>query len=223
MKRSAMRMEFTLNAWTKLLWFRDRGPTEVGGIGVLDPDNLSRITDFVPLKQECSDIETNLDKEDVHRFQLDMMEKELPWDCFSRVWIHTHPGDSAHPSSTDWDAFNGPSMTDPDWSCMLIVSKTGNISCRIRYNIGPGTITEVPVDISGIPAPGSRMDMDEWEDTYKNNIKEKDWYVRFLKHEDVQIDTSKEKWEEELARELEEMGYGQELETEGSSWAGGSS
>ena len=47
-------LRFSPTAWAKLLFFRDRGETEISGFGVTEPDDLLYVTDFITIKQEAT-------------------------------------------------------------------------------------------------------------------------------------------------------------------------
>src|SRR5690349_11203509 len=54
-------LRFTPTAWAKLLFLRDRGPTEVGGFGITDRDDLLLVTDLKLVRQDCSSISVAFD------------------------------------------------------------------------------------------------------------------------------------------------------------------
>ena len=47
-------LRFCPTAWAKLLFFRDRGQTEIGGFAITQPDDLLYVVDFATVKQEVS-------------------------------------------------------------------------------------------------------------------------------------------------------------------------
>ena len=47
---------FSPTAWAKLLYLRDRGPTEVGAFGICPADNLLRIEDVQLVRQFCTSL-----------------------------------------------------------------------------------------------------------------------------------------------------------------------
>jgi hypothetical protein len=55
---------------------------------------------------------------------------------FARIWIHTHPGDSARPSRTDEETF-ARVFGRCDWAVMAILARGGATSARLRFNHGP--------------------------------------------------------------------------------------
>jgi len=52
---------FSPTAWAKLLYFRDRGETEISGFGITEPDDLLYVTDFITIKQDATIASTSLD------------------------------------------------------------------------------------------------------------------------------------------------------------------
>ena len=50
------RLRFGPTAWAKLLFLRDRGPTEVGGFGIAPPVDLLYVEDIRLVQQTCTSI-----------------------------------------------------------------------------------------------------------------------------------------------------------------------
>ena len=94
-------LRFTPWAWAKLVFLRDLGPTEVGGFGISAADDLLLIEDIRLVRQRCSSVTVQFDDVAVADFFDEMVDLGLPPERFARVWIHTHPGNSASPS---WNA-----------------------------------------------------------------------------------------------------------------------
>ena len=55
---------------------------------------------------------------------------------FPRIWIHTHPGDSAQPSPTDEETF-ARAFGQTDWAVMFILAQGGQTYCRLEYHRAP--------------------------------------------------------------------------------------
>jgi hypothetical protein len=47
-------LRFLPTAWAKLLYFRDRGDTEIGGFGITKADDLLYVEDFVTVEQAAT-------------------------------------------------------------------------------------------------------------------------------------------------------------------------
>jgi hypothetical protein len=74
---------------------------------------------------------------------------------FGRVWVHTHPADSAQPSATDEETF-ARAFGACQWSVMLIVAQRGAAYARLAFGVGPGGELEIPVDVDfGTSFPGA--------------------------------------------------------------------
>ena len=162
-------LRFTPTAWAKLHYFCHAGETEIGGFGVAsDPKNLLKVDDFITVKQSTSCVSVvfdDLSVADYFEWQVDLGNKP---GQFARVWLHTHPGDSAYPSAVDEETFSRV-FGRCDWAVMFILAKGGQTYCRLRYNSGPGGQIELPVVVDYDGAfPGS--DHDAWRDEFDANI-----------------------------------------------------
>ena len=58
-------LRFLPTAWAKLLFFRDRGDTEIGGFGITKANDLLYVEDFVTVKQEATGASISFDDEAV--------------------------------------------------------------------------------------------------------------------------------------------------------------
>lgn len=94
-------LRFLPTAWAKLLFFRDKGETEISGFGITEPDDLLCVTDFVTIKQDATVASISLDDEAVADFFESQVDAGRKPEQFFRIWLHTHPGDSPSPSSID--------------------------------------------------------------------------------------------------------------------------
>jgi len=94
-------LRFSPTAWAKLLFFRDKGETEISGFGITQPDDLLCVTDFVTIKQDATVASISLDDEAVSDFFESQVDAGRKPEEFFRIWLHTHPGDSPSPSGTD--------------------------------------------------------------------------------------------------------------------------
>ena len=95
----------TPRAWAKLLFLRDRGPTEVGGFGLSAANDLLLIEDVRMVTQFCTSVTVQFADAAVADFFDAQVDRGLPPSRFGRVWIHTHPGNSASPSCVDEETF----------------------------------------------------------------------------------------------------------------------
>ncbi|MCK4374770.1 MAG: hypothetical protein KAX19_05550, partial [Candidatus Brocadiae bacterium] len=87
---------------------------------------------------------------------------------FARVWLHSHPGDSPVPSSIDEETFQRV-FGRCDWAVMFVIGQVGKTYARLRFNVGPGGQTIIPVQVDYSTAFGP-SDIDAWEKEYKANV-----------------------------------------------------
>jgi hypothetical protein len=94
-----------------------------------------------------------------------------------RVWIHTHPGTSPHPSFTDENTFERVFGTC-DWALMAIVARNGSTYGRQRFNAGPGGETMIPITVDWERYPRDLLELEgkmdarfiDWMDEYGTHI-----------------------------------------------------
>ena len=144
--RKPQTLRFTAYSWAKLLFLRDVGSTEIGGFGISAADDLLLVEDIRLVRQECSSVYVAFDDASV----ADCFDREVdagrqPQE-FGRLWIHTHPGSSAQPSSTDEATF-ARVFGSADWALMFILARGGQAFSRLRFNTGPGGELLLPVDV----------------------------------------------------------------------------
>jgi len=162
-------MRFSPTAWAKLLFFRDRGQTEIGGFGISAADDLLRVEDFVTVKQEVSIASVAFDDEavaDLFETQVDVGRRP---EEFARVWLHTHPGHSPQPSLTDEETFERV-FGNCQWAVMFILARGGKCFARLRFSVGPGGEMVIPVEVE-YGKPFGPSDREVWEAEYQANIK----------------------------------------------------
>lgn len=161
-------LRFTPTAWAKLQFFCHAGETEIGGFGVSPSRDLLLVEEFVTIRQQTSVVTVAFDDDAVADFFDDQVMEGRKPEQFARIWLHTHPGDSATPSSTDEETFArvfGPS----DWAVMFILARGGQTYARLRFNTGPGGQMLIPVAVDySHPFEGS--DHLAWEEEYDAHI-----------------------------------------------------
>jgi len=117
-QRKQPTLRFNPYAWAKLLYLRDHGPTEIGGFGLSAEDDLLLVTDICLVRQFCTAISVRFDDTAVADFFDLQVEDGLKPQRFARLWLHTHPGASAEPSSTDEETF-ARCFGGADWALMV--------------------------------------------------------------------------------------------------------
>ncbi len=170
-------MRFTPYAWAKLLFLRDYGNSEVGGFGITSADDLLLVEEIQLIKQHCTIATVKFDDESVADFFDEQVEQGRKPEQFARIWIHTHPGDSADPSGVDEETFIR-SFGSADWAVMFILARTGTIYSRLRFNIGPGGETKIPVQVD-CNTNFAASDPFAWEQEYRELVTVSDnWFFQ---------------------------------------------
>jgi len=167
-RRSQPVLRFTPYAWAKLMYFRDRGGTEIGGFGICDGSDLLLLTDFVTVPQRVSVASVEFDDAgvaDLFDQQIDLGRRP---EQFARIWAHTHPGDSPVPSGTDEECFER-CFGRCDWAVMFIVARVGKSYARIQFSTGPGGQTTIPVEVD-YSAAFPAADHAAWAAEYHRHI-----------------------------------------------------
>jgi len=87
---------------------------------------------------------------------------------FARLWIHTHPGDSAQPSGVDEATFERV-FGQCDWSVMFIMAQNSSTYTRISFNVGPRGQVLIPTEVdfsNTFPA----SDQNQWDREYETHV-----------------------------------------------------
>ena len=167
---AALPLRLTPYAWRKLLFLRDLGPTEVGGFGISSPDDLLLVQDISLVRQLCSAVTVKFDDQAVADHFDDFVDLGCTPERFARIWVHTHPGDSAIPSSTDEETF-ARCFGSSDWAIMFILARGGETYAKLALNTGPGGDLMLPVEIDfSRPMPASEEQ--DWEQEYRTSVTE---------------------------------------------------
>lgn len=140
-------LRFSPKAWLKLQFLLHRADTEIGGFGVCrDADDPLKVTDFITVPQKASTAFVSFDDKGVADFTEDMVDQDLKPHQFLRIWIHTHPGESASPSGVDEQTFIN-SFGKCDWAVMAIAARGKEVTARLRFNVGPRADFEMAHEI----------------------------------------------------------------------------
>lgn len=167
--------------WAKLKFFRDRGSSEISGFGISYRADPLYVVDFLTIKQQAAAASVEFDDDALNKYLDDMVKVGWHPSEVMRIWLHTHPGNSASPSSVDVNTFRDV-FSGSDWSIMAILAKGGEFKAKFRYNITSGGIVgavfgsgkeadlEVRPDLSP-PFDGvTQEEYDAWENEYVANI-----------------------------------------------------
>jgi proteasome lid subunit RPN8/RPN11 len=139
-------LRFTPYAWAKLHYFCHAGDTEIGGFGLTDATDSLLVLDFLTVRQQVTSVSVEFDDEAVAQLFDDQIDAGRRPQQFARIWCHTHPGDSPHPSGVDEETFDRV-FRGCDWSVMFILACGGPTYARLRFNTGPGGDLEIPVAV----------------------------------------------------------------------------
>jgi hypothetical protein len=162
-------------AWRKLLFLRDLGPTEVGGFGISSKDDLLLVEDITLVKQQCSPVTVKFADEAVADHFDNYVDLGYEVERFARIWVHTHPGTSASPSSTDEETF-ARCFNSSSWAIMFILAQGGETYARLALNAGPGGDLMLPVEIDFSRAFAA-TDEPGWEQEYLQSVEEEKFLV----------------------------------------------
>jgi len=163
-------LRFSPYAWAKLLFLRDQGPTEIGGFGIAREGDPLLIDDVTLVKQTCSAVTVKFDDVAVADFfdqQIDLGRKP---EVFGRVWLHSHPGDSAQPSLTDERTFDRV-FGHCDWAVMAILARGGESYARLRFNTGPTADMVIRTEVEW-SEPFASSDQQGWLAEYRAAVSE---------------------------------------------------
>lgn len=126
--RPARKLRFAPLAWLKWQYLCHAGPTEVAGFGLSAIHDPLYVEEILVIEQRATAVTVAFD-DGVSLFDR-MTDLEIAPHRFARVWLHSHPGASAAPSSVDEATFSRV-FGVCDWSVMAILSRTSATSARL--------------------------------------------------------------------------------------------
>jgi hypothetical protein len=171
-------LRFAPLAWLKLRTFLHADDVEVGGFGIsAADDDLLYVEDFVAPSQHVSSVTVAFDDDAVAVHVDRYVDAGVPPRRSGRLWIHTHPCDSAAPSATDEETFRR-AFGACDWAAMVIVARGGATYARLSFNAGPGGRVVIPLEVDWDRLPDDlllhegRLDelVSGWLDEYGRNV-----------------------------------------------------
>jgi len=166
-------LRFTPTAWAKLLFIAHAGDTEVGGFGITSNTDPLLVIDFAVVQQTTTEVTVAFDDQAVAEFFEQQVDQGRKPEQFARLWIHSHPGSSPHPSLTDDDTFRRV-FGSCYWAVMFIIARDGTTYARLRFNIGPGGETTLPVRVD-YAQPFAASDHAAWKQEYLAKVQPERW------------------------------------------------
>lgn len=133
-------------AFLKLTYLCQAASTEVGGFGLGSEADPLVIDDLRLVRQEATAVTVVFDDDAVADLIDDMADAGVPPRRCGRVWVHTHPGQSASPSGTDERTF-ARCFGGADFSVMLILARGGDFYARLQMVGGINAAVEIPVAV----------------------------------------------------------------------------
>lgn len=126
-------LRFTPQAWEKVVYLRDNVDTEISMIGISSEDDPLVVEDIRVVKQMASSVETDIDDEAICEHLQWCVESGIGPHRGMRIFLHTHPGNSASPSQKDEEKiWKAAFFKHHPWYIMFIVSRGGEVYTRMR-------------------------------------------------------------------------------------------
>ena len=147
----------------------------MGGFGISQADDLLYVEEVQLVRQTASEVTVAFDDEAVADFFDQQVDRGLRVEQFARIWLHTHPGDSPHPSAVDEDTFTNV-FGRSDWSVMFILAQSGDHYARLRFNVGPSGSLEIPVEVDFAMA-FTESQHEAWEEEYASCVQPEPLFV----------------------------------------------
>ena len=162
---SDSKLTFSPTAWAKLVFLRDLGHTEVGTFAITPRDRPLYIEDVRMVKQTCTAASVTFDDDAVADYFEEQDLAERHPEQYARIWMHTHPGMSATPSSCDETTFRDV-FKEANWAVMFIVGKNDETYCSVRFNVGPRGRMKLDVTID-FKTEFKAADHQAWKEEYE--------------------------------------------------------
>ena len=132
------------------------------------PADLLLVEDVRLVRQQCTAVTVAFEDASVADFFDEQVDAGLKPEQFGRIWLHTHPGSSAEPSTIDEETFDR-CFGSSDWSVMFILAQTGETYARLRFNVGPTATRTMKVEVD-YSTPFAKTDGEAWLAEYDANV-----------------------------------------------------
>lgn len=140
----------------------------MGAFGISDPQDPLAITDVLLIPQRTTSVSVVFDDAAVADYFDQQIDAGRRPEQFARVWLHSHPGDSALPSSKDEETF-ARVFGKCDWAVMGILSRGGTTYARLRFSAGPSGELRIPVEVD-FSLPFAASDPEAWRADYNRCV-----------------------------------------------------
>jgi hypothetical protein len=126
------------------------------------------IRDFVTVKQKVSCVSVRFDDDAVADFFEDQVLLGRKPEQFARIWLHTHPGNFAQPSTTDEETFLRV-FGSCQWAVMFILAQDNRSYAQLSFHVGPGGQILIPVGVD-YSLPFGLTDVAAWDEEFCENV-----------------------------------------------------
>lgn len=124
------------------------------------------------IRQDCSPVTVAFDDGAVAEFFDQQIDADHRPEQFARIWIHSHPGTSANPSSVDEETF-ARVFGRSDWAVMAILARGGQTYARLQFHTGPGGSLRIPITVDWSHSFDA-TDWPAWEQNYVQNVRQQE-------------------------------------------------
>lgn len=143
-----MRLRFTPATWHQWHALCAAADTEIGCYGISSPDDPLLVVELCVPEQECTSAAVDVEPTAIARHIGECMSRGIPPERSCRIWLHTHPGQSAQPSGTDEKYWAECEQAQQHGAVMAMLAKGGQTFARVRLvdaMLGPVDVT-IPVE-----------------------------------------------------------------------------
>lgn len=172
--RQSCKLKCSPLAYLKWQFLAHAGPSEAAGLGLSAHHDPLYLQDILVIDQKATVSTVAFEDEAIADLFEKMTDQNIPPHRFGRIWLHSHPGGSARPSSVDEVTFRRV-FGACDWAVMAIMSRTANTYARIQFGVGPGGSWEIPVVVDWQAWPSvSSLDshLVQWRQEYEQHVKQ---------------------------------------------------
>ena len=167
-----MHMVLSPLAYLELLFHCHHADTEVAAMGISAENQPLRVERIELVRQSASTCFVEMDDEAVADHIDDCAQLGIPPARCGRIWMHTHPGNSAEPSVTDEQTFRR-AFGGCDWSVMFILARGGQMYAGLQFAALSGARMTIPVTIDWSVWPTVAMEL-------LDPVQVQAWYERHM-------------------------------------------